>query len=133
MEVFKEDEVPARYIENSTEFRKYYGSSSDAFKIVITHVPPGHMQNEHSHKYLLDIVYVIEGTVRVYERANDVISSATLRAGDMVSFEPPFSHNMSNPGDVPATTLTMKIVGRKEIPEGLAEDIFDHDWIRYEE
>lgn len=133
MELFRRDEVPTRRIPGDPEVRWYYTSPSDDFKVVVTQLPPGYVQNEHRHEHLLDIIYVVAGQVDVYERCAGDIVEATLSVGDMACFLPPCSHNMINRTSEPATTLTIKIVGSKRLDPDALKGIFDRDWIGYDD
>lgn len=132
MEIFRKDEVPTRRVPGDPEVRWYYTAADEAFKIVVTHLPPGHVQNEHRHDHLLDIVYVVEGQIRVYERREDGISDAILSAGDLACFAPPYTHNTANLSATAAITLTLKILEQSSPPLDFIKGIFDRDWIGYD-
>lgn len=129
MEILRKNAVPTNHINGSDEIRRYYESSTGTFRIVVTHIPPGHVQNEHRHEHLLDIIYVVDGKVDVSERRDGTLTEITLDAGDMACFTPPFFHNLANRGSIPATTLTLKITGNSEVSPESMKEIFEGDWI----
>lgn len=131
MEILRKDEVPSNYINGSSEVRWYYESPVAPFRVVVTNVPSGHVQNEHRHKYLTEIVYVTQGRVDVSERRNGSVTEVTLGPGDMVCFSPPHFHNMANRSAESATTVTIKLIVDERVAPGQENEIFKTDWIGY--
>ena len=129
MKVFRADEVPSAQINGTAETRLYYESATQGFRIVVTTIPPGHVQNEHRHEYLLDIIYVLEGQVQVSQRSDGILLEETLGKGDMVCFSPPVFHNVANKGTEPARTLTLKMIADTSFSPAELEKLFKTDWI----
>jgi quercetin dioxygenase-like cupin family protein len=132
MEILRDGAVPVVRMEGSGEYREYYQSSQHGFRIVVTHFPAGHVQNEHRHNYLLDITYVLEGAVQAIERREGILSEVTLNSGDLVCFAPPLFHNIANRGNAPARTLTLKMLRDRSISSEKFERLLEDDWIGYD-
>jgi quercetin dioxygenase-like cupin family protein len=131
MEILRRNEVPFKNPGKGAEMRRYYELPHRGFRIVETLMPPGHVQNEHRHAELLDIMLVVEGEVAVTERTNDVLHEETLREGDMICFSPPSYHNVTNKSGAPARTFTLKMSGRTDRPAEEIAELFRTDWIGY--
>jgi quercetin dioxygenase-like cupin family protein len=131
MEIFRADEVPSSHTNGTAEKRWHYGSVAEPFRIVLTEIPPGHIQNEHKHDHLLDVVYVLEGQVHIYQRDGDKLREEILNAGDVACFKPPEFHNVANKGTASARTLTLKMIRDTTIPLDVLDKLFKSDWIGY--
>ena len=129
MKVFRAAEVPFAQTNGTAETRLYYESAAQGFRVVVTTIPPGHVQNEHRHEYLLDIIYVLEGHVQVSQCTDGILLEETLGEGDMVCFSPPVFHNVANKGTEPARTLTLKMIADVSISPAELEKLFKTDWI----
>lgn len=99
--------------------------------MVITEIPPGHIQNEHKHEFLLDVIYVLEGQIQVYQRSDGQLCEETLGAGDIVCFSPPKFHNVANKCQAVARTLTLKVAQDPTLPLDVLDKLFASDWIGY--
>jgi quercetin dioxygenase-like cupin family protein len=131
MDIFRVIEAPFSHTNGTAEKRWHFGSAAQGFRIVVTEIPPGHVQNEHRHERLLDIIYVLEGQIQVYQRRDGELREETLQAGDIVCFEPPEFHNVANKSAALARTMTLKMTRDSTIlPEAL-DHLFDSDWIGY--
>jgi quercetin dioxygenase-like cupin family protein len=115
-----------RHERHGDELRDYYDSTH--FRIVVTHLPPGHVQNEHRHERLYDITWVIDGEIEISERTTDGPSSAVLHAGDLAVCEPGPLHNVANRSAMPATTLTLKIVRPADLSRAEFAELCRVDW-----
>jgi quercetin dioxygenase-like cupin family protein len=131
MEILRGGDVPFKRSESSAETRRYYELAQHGFRLVETQMPPGHVQNEHRHDQLLDIILVLEGVVQVTQREDGVIREDILHAGDMACFSPPFFHNIANPSEQPARTLTLKIRADSGLSPDAVAKLFQTDWIGY--
>lgn len=131
MEILRCADVPFQNPGKGDEMRRYYELAHRGFRIVETLMPPGHVQNEHRHDQLLDILFVLTGQVTIAQRTNGVLREEILSAGDLVCFSPPFFHNVVNKSDQPARTLTLKMTAADvESGQAMAE-LFRTDWIGY--
>jgi len=131
MDIFRADKAAFSHTNGTAERRWHYGSAGQGFRIVITEIPPGHVQNEHRHDHLFDVVYVVEGEVHISQRCAGVLREEALRAGDIACFEPPEFHNMANKSSAIARTLTLKVPKDSTIPLEVLVKVFENDWIGY--
>jgi quercetin dioxygenase-like cupin family protein len=131
MDIFRADKAPFSHTNGTAERRWHYGSATQGFRIVVTEIPPGHVQNEHRHDHLLDVIYVLEGQVQVYQRCDGELRKETLSAGDIACFEPPEFHNVANKSTAPARTLTLKVTKDTAVPLDVLDKLFKGDWIGY--
>jgi quercetin dioxygenase-like cupin family protein len=131
MEIFRRESLPVINMNGSDETRRYYEFSHRGFVIVETCIPPGHVQNEHRHDQLLDIMFVLEGEIRVSQREDGIVHEETLNEGDMICFAPPVFHNVANVSNEPARTLTLKMrADSTRSAQDLAR-LFKSDWTGY--
>jgi quercetin dioxygenase-like cupin family protein len=105
--------------------------SGDYFKMVVTHIPPGHIQNEHRHDRLSEITLVLRGTIRVAERSNGHQVGEELGEGDMVVFSPGTFHNVENATSSISTTLTLKMVAPADLSPIAFAELCQKDWLPY--
>ncbi|MGH2967155.1 MAG: cupin domain-containing protein [Solirubrobacterales bacterium] len=124
MEIHRYETVPHEL--RGAEVRDQY--DSEHFRIVVTHIPAGHVQNEHRHTHLYDITWVVDGEVEVSERDGDVVASAVLRPGDLVVCSPGRFHNIANRSLGPATLLTLKFVRPTRLTPKQFADLCQGDW-----
>lgn len=125
MQILRRDSAPMRDL--GDEERYYY--QSDQLRMVITHIPAGHVQNEHRHESLYDTTYVLEGEVEVSERVGDKLRIEQLQAGDMVACAPGTYHNVANRSDRPAKLLTLKYLKLDELSGQAFADLCERDWV----
>jgi quercetin dioxygenase-like cupin family protein len=122
------------------EIRWYYKdlqTSADeklAMQIIVTEVPPGHVQPFHAHHVLHEATTVESGCVLAIDSdtltevdKDEIRAQGTLLvAGDMVIEDPDVRHTIMNPDT--GTYCIMITVQTPRIP--MAE--FPHDWVRNE-
>jgi quercetin dioxygenase-like cupin family protein len=122
------------------EIRWYYkdlktsGDEKVAMQVIVTEVPPGHVQPFHAHHVLHETTTVESGCVLAID--SDTLTEADkdeiraqgtlLVAGDMVIEDPDVRHTIMNPDT--GTYCIMITVQTPRIP--MAE--FPHDWVRQE-
>lgn len=100
-------------------------------QLIITHIPPGHVQPFHTHYKLHEFTIVTEGSIVVVDHdtlvEHDVDGikkfGMILRVGDVVIEDPGVRHTIMNPNSCRAVIYTVQTA---RIP--LAE--FPHDWVR---
>lgn len=104
------------------EVRCYYHglTASDgepiASKLIVTHVPPGHVQPFHTHETLHEMTVVALGRIvavdseTLTEADKDAIleQGARLEIGDMVVEDPGIRHTIMNPGPAYAIIYTVQ-------------------------
>ena len=128
MKILRESSIRKRRLDD--EWRFYYQSDHHGFLLVRTELPPGRVQNEHSHEQFIEIHLLVSGEVEVTERVDGELKSERLGPGDVVLLDPPHSHNMVNPGPEPAVTLTWKVLRPEVSPEEF-ERLGREDWFGY--
>ena len=128
MQIIRQRDAPTK--ELGREQRWYY--QSEQLRVVITRIPPGHVQNEHRHEHLYDAVYVLEGEVEVSERLDGVLRSETVSAGDFVVFSPGPHHNVANRPSAPAVTLTLKFSPDLRLDAEAFNALCETDWYSFE-
>lgn len=99
----------------------------DYFKVVITDIPPGHIQNLHHHDVLYDVAYVLSGEVVAVGGVGAEATEVVLSTGDLVEFEPSVPHTFRNDSASMARMLTLKIaahvgLGRQGFDRLIADD-----------
>ena len=130
MHIFYKSTVPSHQL--GEERRYYYQSNPHNFRFVLTEMPPGHIQNEHSHDVFLEIHFILAGEVEVTERVDGEVKRVVLGKGDLVCLDPPHSHNLANHSKTdPATILTLKVPEHMVTPQEFAE-LCESDWFGYE-
>ena len=100
-------------------------------QLIITHIPPGHVQPFHTHESLHEHTIVAEGNIiaidseTLLEKDVEEIRRLGTLLGvlDMVVEDPGVRHTIMNPNQCRAVTYTIQTA---RIP--LAE--FPHDWVR---
>ena len=130
MDAITHDNAPTKTLGDPavgpTERREYYNTAFS--RIVVTTIPGGYKQVAHVHERLFDLTFVLQGSIEAVETRGGVSERLVLSAGDLVSFHPGNAHNITNPTDAPAKTLTVKFA----LPEDLTEDAFrelaELDW-----
>jgi len=116
------EEIIARALACGCEIRYYYHglTTSDgepiASKLVVTHVPPGHVQPFHTHGTLHEMTIVTWGCIiavdsdALTEADKDAIlkQGTRLTNGDMVVEDPGVRHTVMNPGPAYAIIYTVQ-------------------------
>lgn len=104
MKVLHKSDAPAEML--GDEARRRY--TADHLRIVVTDIPAGHVENEHSHDRLGEAIWVLAGEVEISERDAGGVTTETIREGDLVVFGPGRFHNVANRSASPARMLTVK-------------------------
>lgn len=124
-------------VANGREVRLYYKnlttSSGEkvASQLIITHIPPGHVQPFHTHHRLHEYTIVAVGEIIAVDSdwltEVDVegikVAGQRMVVGDLVVEDPGQRHTLMNPGPGFATTYTTQ-TARIRLEE------FPHDWER---
>ena len=124
MDVQRRESAPHRT--RGGETRHYFDSAHS--RLVITRMPPAHVQNEHRHEVLYDVTWVIEGEVEVFEREGDEVASAILSKGDVVFCAPGRFHNIANRSGRPAMLMTLKFPRPDNMTPAQFAALCEKDW-----
>lgn len=124
MKVIRRQDAPSRHLGQEQRW-SYQG---EQVRVVITRIPPGHVQNEHRHDKMYDATYVLEGEVEMSERLDGELRWETVRKDDFVVFAPGPSHNIANRSDVDAVMLTLKFVRDPNIDAAFFQTLCETDW-----
>jgi quercetin dioxygenase-like cupin family protein len=90
--------------EQTGEVRRYH--LFDSFELIITDIPPRHVQPRHRHSQTVELYYVIVGRMTAYEGS----SSVELSQGEVVCIMPsPEFHTVGNQTDYPLKIATFKV------------------------
>lgn len=116
----------ASHVTRGDEIRDYYDAAHS--RIVVTHIPPGHTQQEHRHEVLYDITWVIAGEVEVSEREDEEVTTAILAEGDVAVCAPGPYHNIANRSARAATLLTLKFPRPQGMTPAEFASLCDTDW-----
>jgi len=127
------------------EIRYYYqhmitfGGENVPAKLIVTEIPPGHIQPIHTHLDVYEWTWVVEGELIAIDCVGatahltekdwvDIVKHGTILApGDTVLAEPGVRHTVMNRGPERYCVINTVQVGRILRPEG-----FNVDWVREE-
>lgn len=108
------------------ENRKYYLFND--FEIIVTELEKGDIQKPHSHNKVLEIYYIVSGTLEFYFSNNETEKNIILGRGDVIVFYPGEIHGIKNNGRTKAVTITFK----KIYENSDFSDIFKSDKVNFD-
>jgi quercetin dioxygenase-like cupin family protein len=100
----------------------------EQLRIVLTRLPPFHLQKIHRHELLFDATYVITGDVAVIEERESGRERVILCSGDFVILDPGPFHTLENASGEEALLLTIKSVRRPDLTREDFLRICEEDW-----
>ena len=124
MLVYRNDEAQTRYYGDE----KRVGILGDCARWSVTEIPPRRKQNAHRHKYFTEILYVVRGTLRLYEWDHEELHSQLVYNGDLVIFTPGNYHKLSNESDELTVLHTVKIITDSSIIPQKFRQLINQDW-----
>lgn len=120
-------EIAAKVVHRDGERRLYY--QGEQCRVVVTTVPSGHVQNEHRHDDLYDIIWVVSGSIEASEKSEEKQFTELLGAADMVEFPPGLFHSVANRSPDPATLVCIKLRRSERTSTEEFALLCESDWI----